>query len=585
MRALLAWLVAAIALAFAMPAAAQSMPAVSQSTTSRPALTAGRCEALAGGRFSKLEGAATWVIKASFNPATSSRQAYCAITGYVNPTNGFGMYLPVDNWNGRYLVRGCGGSCGNAVVELACGLHLRDGYACLITDMGHTSTSIDNNWVDNNLQGLVDFGYRATHVTSVAGKAILVAFYGRAAAKSYFFACSTGGRQGMIEAERFPEDFDGIVAIAPASMGPYGIHRAASISDVDAFNANPDGSPILPARKAVLVHQAVLRACDKDDGLLDRLIGRPESCRFEPEQIACKPGATDTRSCLTAAQVGVVHKMYGWRGAMKGSELNWIGNFIRPAPLPGQGWTPLFDLGTGRGDPATIESMINPNNPDLRPFRDNGGKLLLVQGLSDYSVMPAPTIDYYRTMSKTMDGLEATRKFARMYLIPGMDHCAGGEGASAIDYMGAITAWTEGGAAPEALHGVHLVTGAPLDFFGVGLPHLDHRYYAWEREHHAWPGPSIAVGVGKGAIAPADTRPLAVRLGEAMRAAQAFANGAGYPRTSILNVTQRAVWEQLASGDADNDAQIAAVAALARSDLDPIAREAVARIGAELALN
>ena len=147
------------------------------------------------------------------------RQAYCAVTGYVNPTNNFGMYLPVDDWNGRYLVRGCGGSCGSVVTELACGPHLRDGYACLITDMGHSSTLVDNNWVANNLQGLVDFGYRSTHVTSVAGKAIATAFYARAPVKSYFFACSTGGRQGMIEAERFPEDFDGIVAIAPASMG------------------------------------------------------------------------------------------------------------------------------------------------------------------------------------------------------------------------------------------------------------------------------------------------------------------------------------------------------------------------------
>lgn len=541
-----------------------------------------RCEALAGGRFQKLDGAPTWVTKASLVAATAERQAYCAVTGYVNPTNVFGMYLPVDHWNGRYLVRGCGGSCGNAAVELACGLHLRDGYACLITDMGHSSTTVDNNWVDNNLQGLVDFGYRSTHVTSVAGKAIAAAFYGRGPGKSYFFACSTGGRQGLIEAQRFPEDFDGIVAIAPASMGPYGSKRAATVSDVDAFNTRPDGSPILPGRKALLVHAAVVHACDELDRIKDGLIGEPARCKWQPEAIACKPGA-DTRNCLTPDQVAVVHKLYEWRGAMKGSELNWIGNFIRSAPRPGESWQPLFDLGAGRGDPTTIESLINPNNPDLRPFRDNGGKLILVHGLSDYSVMPPPTIDYYETMARTMGGPAAAGRFARLFLVPGMDHCAGGEGASAIDYLGAITAWVESGTAPDKLRGVHPVPGAPLDYFGVGLPYLDRKYYAFERDHHAYPGRSVAVGTPPSS-AP-DTRNLDVRLAEAVRNAQAVATAAGYPRQSILNMTQRAIWETLYRSGADDGSAGAALAALQASELSPVAREAVVRMRVELSLN
>ncbi|MDH7973241.1 tannase/feruloyl esterase family alpha/beta hydrolase [Sphingomonas sp. AR_OL41] len=581
MRALLRLLVVAVGLCLAMPALAQQPVASPLAGAAKIVLDAERCEALAGGRFQRLAGAATWVTKASFVAKTESRQAYCSLMGYVNPTNVFGMYLPVTHWNGRYLVRGCGGSCGNAAVELACGLHLRDGYACLITDMGHTSTTIDNNWVDNNLQGLVDFSYRSTHVTTVAGKAIATAFYGRSPIRSYFFACSTGGRQGMIEAERFPEDFDGIVAIAPASMGPFGSKRAATVSDVDAFNSNPDGSPILPGRKAMLIHAAVVRACDGNDGVKDGLIGDPRLCRWEPEAIACKAGG-ETRDCLTAAQVAVVHKMYGWRGAMKGSELNWIGNFIRSAPLPGEGWKPLFDLGVGRGDPTTIETMINPNNPDLRPFRDNGGKLILVQGWSDYSVMPPPTLDYYQTMTKTMDGPVATKGFARLFMIPGMDHCAGGEGASAIDYMGAITSWVEGGNPTESLHGVHTVPGAPLDYFGVGLPYLDRKYYAFERDHHAFPGASVASG--KDPVAAPDNRPLAERLADAVRNAEAVATGAGYPRSSTLNMTQRAIWDLFYRSGADSAAQTAALAAVAATNLDPIAREAVARMRAELAL-
>lgn len=570
-------MIRALFLMFALFVAA---PALAQVAV--PKLDAERCEGLAGGRFQKLEGAATWVTKAAFVAATPARQAYCAVTGYVNPTNNFGMYLPVDSWNGRYLVRGCGGSCGNAAVELACGLHLRDGYACLITDMGHVSTTVDNNWVAGNLQGLVDFGYRSTHVTTVAGKAIAATFYGRAAKRSYFFACSTGGRQGLIEAQRFPEDFDGIVAIAPASMGPYGLKRAATISDIDAFNSKPDGSPILPARKAVLIHAAVVRACDKDDAITDGIIGLPTQCKWEPEALACKAGGA-TRDCLTPAQVAVVRKLYTWRGALKGSELNWIGSYIRSAPLGGKGWEPLFDLGVGRGDPATVESMINPNNPDLRPFRDNGGKLILVHGLNDHSVMPPPTIDYFQTMTRTMGGEEATKAFARLYLVPGMDHCAGGDGASAIDYLGAITAWVEGGKAPEALRGVKTVQGAPVDYFGVGLPHLDPKYIAWQRDHRAYPGASAMVG--RAPPATRDDRPLDAQLADKIRDAQAFATGAGYPRPSILSFIQRAMWGLFYRSGADSGAQVSALNAVAATNLHPIGREAVAQLQAEQGLD
>lgn len=567
-----------IALCCATTAFAQTDPLAAPA---KVVLDQDRCEALAGGRFQKLDGAPTWVTKASYVGAAPKRQAYCAVTGYVNPANTFGMYLPIDNWNGRYLVRGCGGSCGSAPVELACGLHVRDGYACLITDMGHTSTLSDNNWVANNLQGLVDFGYRSTHVTTVAGKAIAAAFYARPPNKSYFFACSTGGRQGMIEAERFPEDFDGIVAIAPASMGPYGSKRAASVSDIDAFSTNPDGSPILPNRKAILVHQAVVRACDGNDGLKDGLIGDPRACRWKPEDMACT--GSDVRACLTGPQIAMLHKMYGWRGAMKGSELNWIGNYIRSAPLPGETWQPIFDLGQGRGDPTTIESMINPNNPDLRPFKANGGKLMLVQGWSDHSVMPPPTIDYYETMTKTMDGPAATRAFARLFMVPGMDHCAGGEGASAIDYMGAITAWVEGGTAPEKLRGVHVTPGAPLDYFGVDLPNLDRKYYAFQRDHYAYPKGSVAVG--KDIVSPPDTRPLDVRLADAIAIAERTAAGANYPRLSAVNAVQKAIWEVLGKSGSPPDAQAAALDKVAPTQTSSIGREAVARLQAELALN
>jgi feruloyl esterase len=572
------YFLSALALLGAAPAFGQTRPAVPVDPSAREAE---RCQALEGGAFQGLPGAPTWIMKASYQAATTERQAACVIEGYVNPTINFAMYLPVTKWNGRYLVRGCGGSCGKVMIEPACGLHLRDGYACLFSDMGHSSTMVDNNWVANNLQGLVDFGYRATHVTTVAGKALIKAFYSTDPRKSYFFACSTGGRQGLIEAQRFPEDFDGIVAIAPASLAPFGLKKPATISDIDRFNLDPSGRPILPNRKALLIHAAVVRACDRDDGLSDGIIGDPVRCRWKPEDIQCK--GSEARNCLTAAQVAVVNKLYSWRGAQKGSEFNWIGSYLRNAALPGEPSKPLFDLGLGRGDPATIETMVNPNNPDLRPFRDNGGKLILVHGWSDHSVLPLPTIDYYETMTKTMDGPAATRTFARLFMIPGMDHCAGGEGAYAIDYLAAITAWVERGEAPDKLRGVHPVAGAPLDYFGIDLPNLDRQYYAFERDHHAYPKGSVAVG--KPARVGADNRRLAERLAETLTRAEANARAANFPRQNILNAMAKSVWELFYASGSNIDQQTAAVAQLDQASLSPLARETMSRMQAELALD
>ena len=544
-----------------------------------------RCAVLEGGALSSLPGAATYIVKAKAQPANAERQAYCSVEGYVNPSDRFGMYLPIDHWNGRYLVRGCGGSCGSAAVELACGRHVRDGYACLITDMGHYSTLVDNNWVDNNLMGQVDFGYRATHVTTVAGKALVRAFYGKGPLKSYFFACSTGGRQGLVEAQRFPEDFDGIVAIAPASLHPFGGVKPAEVSDIDVFNTRPDGRPILPNRKALLAHAAVVRQCDMNDGIRDGLIGDPRRCGFKPSQLLCK--TADTRSCLTAAQVGVVDKLYGLRGAEKGSELNWIGNYLRDATLPGEVSKPVFDLAVGRGDPVVIETMIAPNNPDLRAFRDNNSRLILVHGWADHSVMPPPTIDYYETMATTMGGPVATRKFARLYMIPGMDHCSGGEGASAIDYMAAITAWVEEGAAPEYLHGMHPLPGAPLDYFGIDLPRLDHKWFGFERNHYAWTGPGApAVSKPIGVNAPVQpVQPLGAALTQAITEADRLGSASGYSRRSILSGIEKAIWQTFYEASADDTAQRAGVAAIDRTGLSPVALEAVNRMNAELALD
>lgn len=450
------------------------------------------CTALAGGRFHDLEGAPTHIVSATYKPAKGDVGAYCDVQGYVNPTVNFGLYLPMSNWSGRYLVRGCGGSCGSVAVALACTRHVRDGYACLHTDMGHRSTLSDNNWVDNNLQGLVDFGYRATHVTTVAGRAILRAFYAGQEKYSYFFACSTGGRQGMVEAQRFPQDFDGIVAIAPASMGPFGPRRDPSQVDPAIFNFDAAGNAILPNRKALLVHRAVVAQCDMNDGVKDELIGDPRKCGFDPASLQCK--SANGPDCLSAEQVDVVRKINKGRGAQYGSEFNWINNYLQPARLTGEQTVP--EKLQGRGDPIVVDTLNSPANPDLRPFRDRGGKLIMVHGWDDQSVPPLPSIDYYETMTRTMGGPAPTGAFARLFMVPGMDHCSGGAGAYAINYMAALTEWVENGKAPDKLVGYHPKPGTSLDFFSVDLPRLKPSDFAFSRPHFAYPATARYSGKG-----------------------------------------------------------------------------------------
>jgi feruloyl esterase len=560
------------------------VPALAQARSADDAAEA--CRSLQGDRFAGLPGAPTFVVRATWRPATATQGGVCAVEGYVNPTVKFGLLLPEEAWNGKFLVRGCGGSCGDVVVERACRFHVMDGYACLHTDMGHYSTLSDNNWTANNLQGLVDFGYRATHVTTVAGKAIAQAYYSAPPQRSYFFACSTGGRQGLVEAQRFPDDFDGIVAIAPANVLPFGDRRSEAETNPDAVNTGADGKPILPNRKALLVHQAVVQRCDMNDGLRDGLIGDPRQCRFDPVELQCKTG--DARNCLTAPQVDVVRRFYDQIGAQRGSEFNWIGAWLRPATLPGETSQPLPWLAHGRGDPVVIETLNAANNPDLRAYKRQGGKLILVQGWDDQSVMPLPTLDYYATVQRTLGGPASTRDFARLFMIPGMDHCAGGNGAYAINYMKGLEDWVERGQAPDALLGVHPRPGSPLDYFGTNLSRVDSQWFEFTRLHPAWPESermAPARAPHDGLPQPAPATPLAAELATQLKESEAFATAALFPRATIAGYMMRTLWKTFFARGTGADEADAALAALPRDSLSPAARDVVARMRVELGLD
>jgi hypothetical protein len=453
-----------------------------QLATSGPAgAAAAACAGLPLEDFAGVPDAATRVTAARFVPASARQVAHCEVQAYVAPQIGFELRLPAGDWNGKFAQVGCSGFCGG-VFPAACDGMLGRGYACVATDMGHRSTPLDAQWAYDNLQAEVDFAYRATHVVTLAGKAITERYYGRGPQRSYFVGCSTGGRQGMVEAQRFPWDYDGIVSGAPV-INETGDGMALLWNVVSTHDAA--GRPLLSASDLERVHAAAVAHCDLDDGVRDGLIGDPRRCAFDPGTMRCPAGATG--DCLSAAQVGALRKVYAGPadsqgkalytgGALPGSELNWIGNYVARdggqstyhrfmtdlfrymgfMPDPGPSWTiDQFDWDRDYRRLDLMESLYSGSNPDLRRFKARGGKLLAYQGWADQSVLPLNVVDYYETAEKTMGGRAATQEFFRLFMIPGMNHCVGGEGAHAVDYVSYLEAWVERGEAPDVMLAAH----------------------------------------------------------------------------------------------------------------------------------
>jgi hypothetical protein len=446
-----------------------------------------RCANLAKTDFSNIEDAPTKISQTKLSDAGSDL-SFCRVQGYVNPQVRFEIRLPVANWNGKFVETGCAGACGTIMVDWLCPTLLKKGYACLASDMGHEGRIEDGLWAYNNLQAELDFGYRAAHVTALAGKAISKHFYGRAPDRSYFCGCSTGGREGLMEAQRFPWDFDGIIAGAPASdqAGTIMTRLWAAL----ALRAS-DGRLILSQADLQVVHRAVVAACDMNDGLRDGLIGDPRACHFEIGDLTCRGDAKD--QCLSNEQVTALRKIYsgpttsaGNRiyadGAlMFGSEIA-FGEYYQSGhfssfdtdylkymaflPAPGPDWQ-ISDLDFERYYKrfGMTDALYAANNPDLRAFKARGGKLIMYQGWADAGaggVPPLKAVNYYETTERTMGGPAATRDFFRLFMIPGMGHCGGGEGASNVDYVSYLEEWVEKGRAPDALLATHTGPGESI---------------------------------------------------------------------------------------------------------------------------
>jgi hypothetical protein len=419
---------------------------------------------------------------------------YCEVRGTIAPADTIVVRLPVNGWTQRYVQTGCGGLCGSANInypQAATCPPIADGtVASATTDMGHQGRN-DGSWAAGNPQAQIDFGYRGVHVTAETAKAIITAFYGRAPAFSYFTGCSDGGREALMEAQRFPNDFDGIAAGAPANdmavQNTY--HHAWNVLT----NRDANGDYILLADRLPLVHAAVLAACDTLDGLGDGVIDDPRLCRFDPARLRCRTGQNPA-TCLTAAEAGVVRRLHD--GAVDahgrrlepagshewGSELEWtlfvpsaqgqtVGSenfalsYLRYLADPNHP-NPNYQLSdlplTVAGFWSTVlpsSSYLAAMDPALFAFRRGGGKLLLWHGWNDQHISPQSTLAYYDAMRDTM-GAANVDSFAKLYLFPGMAHCGGGEGPNTFDILTPVMAWVEGGRQPARIVATSVVGGA-----------------------------------------------------------------------------------------------------------------------------
>ena len=368
------------------------------------------------------------------------------------------VWMPSNGWNSKLQVVGNGGFAGT-ISYPAMAAALAAGYAAASTDTGHTGPS-SNTFANEDV--LVDFAHRAIHETTVAAKTTVNGFYGNAPRWSYFTGCSTGGRQALTAAQRYPEDFNGIVAGAPAS------HTSTqAFGQIWFSQALSDPAGALSREALTLVHEAVLNACDALDGAKDGVLENPLACTFDPKVLACKPGA-NAASCLTDAQVTAVQKVYAgpsnpntgkqiYVGLERGSEPGWspvpVGyavDYFKYIVFKDPNWDPkALNYDTHVAQAATGGNLIfDANNADMTAFTKRGGKLLLYQGWGEPGIPPANLVRYYgEIQSKTANAKDSVR----LYMVPGMGHCGGGTGVNTFNMMTQIDQWVTTGKAPEQI--------------------------------------------------------------------------------------------------------------------------------------
>jgi len=468
----------------------------------------------------------------------SDLPAFCRVAGVIKPTSDsdiqFELWMPAKNWNGRFEQVGNGGFAGRIQLALMVPA-LRSGFATASTDDGHTGGG-DPTWAIGHPQKVIDFGYRAVHETAQKSERIIRAFYGRAPHRAYFNGCSDGGREALMEAQRFPDDFSGILAGAPANFWTHIF--TGFVWNEQAMLTKP--ASYIPASKLPAIERAALAACDALDGVRDGVINDPRRCHFDPAALRCQ--GADGPGCLTGPQVETLRKIYagpsdlrtgrqifpGFEPGAEAAPSDWPAWITGKSPRGGLQFffangffanmvfgNPKWDFRTFDFDKDTeladrkLGPILNSTNPNLRPFKARGGKLILYQGWADSAVAPLNTINYYESVVAAIGGkahrrnkgaaLEETRNFFRLFMAPGMGHCGGGTGPNSFGALMhppaapndpehnaflALRQWVEKGVAPNKIIATKYVHNKPA--------------YGILRTRPLCPYPQIAVWTGKG---------------------------------------------------------------------------------------
>lgn len=431
----------------------------------------GSCEALAGVDLAR---AAATPLTFTARLLQTPKGAFCKVAGTIETGNSFEIDLPVEHWTQRYVQSAQGnvainnaGSCAPANQgELVVGVNSR------------TGSRQRENWQADPRQRLA-FAYLLNHQTALIAKALIRAFYGQPQRFAYFTGCSGGGREVLIELQRFPADFDGATVGAPNVL--LSIHNGGFYHGWEAHvNTRPDGSLILTRARLGLLHEAVIAHCARVADAMDGILQMPTACRFDPAWVLCKKATQDRSHCLSAEEAAVAQKLY--RGATDdkgrgfdtagyplGSELLWpLGlqaggagdatgdelRYLLPLSYAGrssQALAQAFRFDTTWFDRVReLAPLYDGADTDLRPFRQHGGKLLLWQGAEDPVVQQQSTIAYYQGVQKVL-GEQATDGFMRLFLLPGVAHCGGGEGPAQVDVLSPLMGWVEQGQRPDML--------------------------------------------------------------------------------------------------------------------------------------
>src|ERR1700733_1505138 len=380
---------------------------------------------------------------------------FCWVSGILHPTSDseirFEVWLPEKDWNSRFLGVGNGGFAG-VIGYQGLGGNLRRGFATSGSDAGHQAEGEDASWAFGHPEKITDFGWRAVHLTAERAKDVVKAYYGKTASKAYFDSCSDGGREALMEAQRFPEDYDGILAGAPANAWSHMLTSGVGLAQ--STIVDPRG--YISSYKLPAMQKAALAACDSAN---DGFVNDPEKCHFDPAVLLCK--GADSLECLTQPQVNSLKAYYdgtslfpgysmgdesswgSWvvgQGPGSGSGLQYVQNYFRYMVTEDPKWNTLTANVSASLKQATEKTAaaLDSTNPDLGRFRARGGKLIMYHGWNDPAISPWNSIAYYKEVQKAV-GEKETAGFMQLYMVPGMEHCAGGPGPASFGQLGIAT--------------------------------------------------------------------------------------------------------------------------------------------------